>query len=358
MTASEVSRQPELVSGWIDPRYLPELRLFFSVDVEGSTQFKQSVPSRSTWGPFFLDFFKSFPSTLAKCEAEARGHARLGSGAEFEHWKSLGDELIFSVVLNSGFDAYLALCAARDALVEGSILLREHNESRSRIGETHPYPVHLKGTAWLAGFPMKNMRVPSPRDDGQDDFIGPSMDLGFRIAKISSPWRMAVTTPLAWIAAKVQHEKSRVLRTKELKWVYLGRQTLKGIEGNSVGYPVFCIDVVDSTVVMNEAERTLLSRDSTQPSDVMTFCETQFRTDGTTEAGKHGRPFILNDTECGLALPEDSSPEKVRYLESYRSFLATVSPVVALPEQDTNRPDANVRDVMSAIDSAVVNRRT
>lgn len=340
----------ELAASKGDPRYPPELRLFFSVDIEGSTQFKNTVPGRSTWGPFFLDFFSNFPATLKKCEADVRAAQSLGSSARFEHWKSLGDELIFSVVLESGFDAYLALCAARDALIVGSQKLREHRESRKSIGDRYPYPVHLKGTAWLAGFPMKNMRVPSPRSDGQDDFIGPSMDLGFRIAKVSSPWRMAVTTPLAWMASKVQFEKSAVLRSRELKWVYLGRQTLKGIDGNDVGYPVFCIDVADSTTVINSAEKLLLSRDGTQPSDVTAFCETQFRTDGTSEAGKHGRPFILKDTDCGLGLPDGDSPEKNCYWESYNSFLATVQPAIALPDAGVIPAKGKADEVISAID--------
>jgi hypothetical protein len=339
-----------------DPRYPPELRLFFSVDIEGSTQFKNAVPGRSTWGPFFLNFFSSFPATLKRCEADVRAAQSLGSAQRFEHWKSLGDELIFSVVLESGFDAYLALCAARDALILGSQKLREHRESRKNIGDDHPYPVHLKGTVWLAGFPMKNMKVPSPRPEGNDDFIGPSMDLGFRIAKVSSPWRMAVTTPLAWIASKVQYEKSSVLRSKELRWVYLGRQTLKGIDGNNVGYPVFCIDVADSTTVINSAERLLLSRDGTQPSDVMSFCETQFRTDGTTEAGKHGRPFILKDSECGLGLPDGDSPEKTHYWEAYNSFLAAVQPAIALSGMGASQSKEVADEVISAIDLAVQRR--
>jgi hypothetical protein len=306
---------------------------------------------RSTWGPFFLDFFQSFPPTLGKCEADLTTLLQTGAVSIFEPWKALGDELVFSKRLDTGFDVYQGLCAAREAIIQGSEKLRQHREVRASSGDKDQYPVHLKGTAWLAGFPIKNMKVVGVRPGAADDYIGPSIDLGFRLTKMSSPWRLAVSTPLAWMAAKVQHEQSPSLKGQMLKWSYLGRQTLKGIEGNRAGYPVFCIDVADSAIGMNEQELNLLDRGDVKPRDVVAFCETQFLGEGN-QAGKHGRPFILGDVACGLDLPVQGTPECARYHEAYDGFLTT-QPVVQPPTTDAGSNDANA--VISAIDSAASN---
>lgn len=348
MTASESSAL--LGSDWVDPRFPPEIRLFFSVDIEGSTSFKHSiVGGRSTWGPFFLEFFQSFPPTLAKCETDLAALLQMGTSSTFEPWKALGDELVFSKRLSTGFEVYEGLCSAREAIIQGSASLRRHRESRASSGDIDQYPVHLKGTAWLAGFPIKNMKVPTVRAGTVDDYIGPSIDLGFRLTKMSSPWRMAVSTPLAWMAAKVQHEQSASLKGQMLKWSYLGRQTLKGIEGNRAGYPVFCIDVADSAIGMNSEELNLLDRGDIKPRDVIAFCETQFRSEGN-QAGKHGRPFILGDAKCGFDLPGAAAPERIQYLEAYGAFLTTQPVVQATMKAGTGSDDANA--VISAIDSA------
>lgn len=335
------------IPSWVDPRFVPELYLFFSVDIEGSTSFKNSVGGgRSTWGPFFLEFFQTFPSNLAKCEADFWHLFDASKSTPFVLWKSLGDELIFTKKLDNGFDAFLAVCAAKEAIIQGSSKLRSHRENRADAGEKNHYPTHLKGTAWLAGFPIKNMKI--SRTNVQDDYIGPSIDLGFRLTKLSSPWHMAVSAPLSWMVAKIQHEQSSILKGQTLKWFYRGREALKGIHGGKSGYPVFCIDVADSAEGVSKEELNLLDRGDVKPRDVIDFCETLYEKTGS-QPGRHGRPFILGDNEYGLDMPVVDSDGWNEYIRDYKAFLTT-QPMVSEPSISNGTDDAE--QVLIAIDQA------
>lgn len=326
---------------WIDGRFPPEFYLFFSVDIEGSTIFKNSVTGgRSTWGPFFLEFFQSFPANLSKCEADFEGHFALDKGSPFVLWKSLGDELIFAKKLNNGFDSFVAVCAAKEAIINGSEQLRTHRESRGNAGEKDHYPTHLKGTIWLAGFPIKNMKV--PRDGLQDDYIGPSIDLGFRLTKLSSPWHMAVSTSLAWMVAKIQNEHSSKLKGINIKWVYRGREALKGILSGKAGYPVFCIDVAASADGVGKEELNLLDRAEIKPRDVIDFCTTLYSSDGC-------RPFILGDKSFDFDIGSSGDCAYDTYKDSYVSFLST-QPVISEPSSLAGSSDT--QPVMDAIKQA------
>lgn len=336
--------------GWIDDRFPPEMQLFFSVDIEGSTRFKQSpIHGRSAWGPFFLEFFETFPGTLASCEDQLGRLIEHGKAARFKPWKSLGDELIFSKKLITGYDVFIALCAARTAIIKGSAKLRAHRDARLDSGDTDRYPVHLKGTVWVAGFPIKNMKVTSSQSGMGEDFLGPAMDLGFRLTKESSPSRMTVSTTAAWMAAKVEYDNAPDLAGQTLKWSYSGRQPLKGIDEHPAGYPVLCVDVSESTTGTSRQEQNLLRRSSVSPADVVEFCEQQFKS-AQNPAGKHGRPFILDDVIRDFDLPDDQSIESEDYRSRYKEFLTT-QPVVT-PLMDGTDVDGQSAQVISAIDAA------
>src|SRR5512140_1809600 len=69
----------------------PRLRLFLSVDLVGSTSYKQS---RQSWSPEILSFYRNFDYALqAQYRAFSEGHKTALPAPEF--WKSNGDELLY-----------------------------------------------------------------------------------------------------------------------------------------------------------------------------------------------------------------------------------------------------------------------
>src|SRR5689334_14176201 len=85
----------------------PCTRLFLSVDIVGSTAYKQHstsslVADQSSldvrWPTLFLRFFQDFPSIFASCLDEAQSATNV---ADFKPapppvlWKAIGDELVF-----------------------------------------------------------------------------------------------------------------------------------------------------------------------------------------------------------------------------------------------------------------------
>ena len=213
----------------------PQLRLFLSVDVVGSTAFKhrKALDGESKpWLKFIHGFYTGFPEMcwrrVTEVQAEAPPKTLL---AKPYLWKALGDELIFSVPLQHPAYARHYLQAFRLALVEAI----EHWTRGEK-----PLPISFKGTAWLAGFPVFNSAVPldvdkplSPESENFD-FVGPLIDIGFRLSKFASARKFVISADLAWLIT-TQGD------TADLRFHYDGREALKGVL-NDRPYPIFWID--------------------------------------------------------------------------------------------------------------------
>ncbi len=315
--------------------------LFLSVDIEGSTKFKSSTHGGpSTWGPFFLEFFENFPAKLKERETDIARTLGLVSDAPFELWKTLGDELLFYKKLDRGLSLFCGALAASRALIKGAELLRQHGESRTRSGESDHYPTQLKGTAWIAGFPIKNMIVGS----NPKEYIGPAIDLGFRLAKLSSPTRMVVSAPLAWMINKIQYAHTAKLNGFTLDFFYFGRETLKGVGKDGTGYPVFWVDASDAAKVSTQ-EKDIIRRGKLAPKDVVEFCESLF----SDTASGIGQPFILGDKDGIFEFPHHKSKVAKQYVDDYKAFLTTVPAVVADPPTSGNGKSGDPTKVLSAI---------
>lgn len=193
-------------------------RLFISIDVVGSTAYKSRRSSTREdfpiWLEFFRRFYESYPEQLEeKCKALNIEKLTL--------WKTLGDELVFETIISNHLTVSKYLEAARSVA---------HGYVKTLRAEG--IPLSLKLTAWLAGFPVINTRIALP--DGRDEYIGPSVDTGFRLSKFSSPSRFAISVEVAYIvAASTEHGFE----------VYFDDfHELKGVLGGRP-YPVFWIDM-------------------------------------------------------------------------------------------------------------------
>lgn len=217
-----------------------------SVDIVGSTQFKQVLSHKGRtnqkvvsasedlhpaepWLSPILEFYEQFSSTFDDIwERHAKStFIKLGwpEGERPTIWKAVGDELIFTKLIKDHREAYICMTA----WTETTRMYRKRTRFQGA-------GLDLKCSAWIAGFPVNNAEVIlydhsistleacddgdfvygnlsrlKTQHDGQKtgqraairDFIGPSIDTGFRVASASSPRRFVITVDLAFILAHV-----------------------------------------------------------------------------------------------------------------------------------------------------------
>ncbi len=196
------------------------VRLFLSVDMVGSTQFKARHGNGRGhgWLDTFRTFFTNFPLMLAG----QVGFAFLeddGATPSVEVWKVMGDEVIFVATPATAGEITVLLCA----------LLRTMNLYEGRYFAD--LPLRLKGTVWAAHFGSDNIELEIPELSGGDgvrsvDFIGPDIDLGFRISKYSRPASLVLSFDVADLllgAPNLDEVALYLMGAEELKGVMFGR---------------------------------------------------------------------------------------------------------------------------------------
>ena len=106
-------------------------------------------------------------------------HQEFKEVPELSIWKVLGDEIIFSASTSNDRDTAILVHALRQALLV----------SDRRFWKKCGY--HVKGCAWTVDFTNQNLQIEIPEvggsadehGGGYSDFIGPDVDVGFRLAK-------------------------------------------------------------------------------------------------------------------------------------------------------------------------------
>lgn len=226
----------------------PKLKLFLSIDIVGSTAFKQENPRNhategqapggpTNWLSFLTSFYREFGSRLkdniVRClEDDGRNGADVDASVGVPMlWKALGDELIYVITLKHEAHLSPLLNGFRHALSE--------TIDRATTGEQR-LPLSMKGAAWLAGFPVCNAEIPLVSDAADSnhvtgfDYAGPTIDIGFRISKFATPQRLVVSAEVAYLLARTGGTM--------LPYLHPDRPTiLKGVLKESE-YPLFWIN--------------------------------------------------------------------------------------------------------------------
>lgn len=248
-------------------------RIFLSVDLTGSTSFKYESDSseialENKWEQVILSFYQSFPKSFKK--ELVRLNRALGS--RLETWKFLGDEIIFTARIEDFSESLPIVASFRRALIDYRDKLKDMPE------------LSAKGAAWLAdiGYRNKEIRAFSSSQSRSSgafrardyDFIGQSMDTGFRIASLADVRRMTLSLELALIVAEAERREG----TRHLPWAYGKRARLKGVLGQRYGeYPLIFLDTESHHVRpafnnekqrLYDAEERLSERRQTPPTDI------------------------------------------------------------------------------------------
>lgn len=216
------------------------LRLFFSADLIGSTALKSTFVADSDvqeWPRFFREFYQDLPARFEKAYAHLPS-AWLAPGDRIRLWKTLGDEMLFEVEILRFQETLYHVWAFKRAI---STFNREWADK----------PLRLKGAAWLAGFPVTNVQVtitlPESCGGHRDDFIGPSIDTGFRLSRLATDRKLMVSADLALMLMDAVKE----LDAQKLVFYFDGWQHLRGVLGERP-YPAIWVDLCDGAVPLEE----------------------------------------------------------------------------------------------------------
>jgi hypothetical protein len=201
--------------------YRNKVILFVSFDLSGSTDYKPKNPD--SWGDTFYEFFRALAKTMT---IEYRADT---PDIFFKTWKFQGDEILFFAEVSTQESLVQGVKKAFAVLQEQSIAIcKESNDA-----------LDVKAAAWIAFIDGTTNRVFYPNDfvenqgtptyDYPPDFIGTSIDEGFRVAKaFGAPCRLALAFELACcLIETAAHNRIYVVGAQQLKGIWNKQESKK-----------------------------------------------------------------------------------------------------------------------------------
>jgi hypothetical protein len=237
-----------------------------SADIVGSTALKQSpfsqskTEQRASWFAkiqgFYFEAHQAFQREFEKHKEESDDSTLIGESPKL--WKTIGDEVLFVKVIDDHRQIVHTLRCWMRAVEAMRVFIKKGNTR-----------LDVKCTSWLAGFPFRNSEVAveagqsSTSIESGDwfleggkilnriysgdapkgvivDYIGPSIDIGFRLGQFSSARKFVISVDIAYVLAVANPgvmTKDRVFSIH-----YEGSHALKGVLGG-LRYPVFWLDL-------------------------------------------------------------------------------------------------------------------
>lgn len=170
----------------------PQLYLFLSVDIIGSTQLKYDPEKPINWFNSFKAFYISFPDELkSKLKLVYDLEGLTYSEENLVVWKYAGDEILLFSTITQKDEVPCIILAFRKTL--------EDWFAKS------PEKLKIKGSAWIGQVPFidrKIINIKKNTNNELPDFIGPSIDCGFRIGKYSSQTEISISIEVADLCNK------------------------------------------------------------------------------------------------------------------------------------------------------------
>lgn len=260
----------------------PELYLFLSVDIIDSTKIKYDTDNPINWYNSFREFYISFPEFFVNhLKMEYAYNSLKYDPYNYKIWKHAGDEILSYINITMKDEVPCIVQAFKRTLEEW--LSPEEKKLK------------IKGNIWLGQIPFIDRKL-LPEENSRhqrtinipEDFIGPSIDCGFRIGKYSSQNNITISVEVADLCKGYPSLQSSLY--------YLTSENLKGVFGSDNKYPIFVIhlNTDDDT---NEYKFLLHSCDATKLND---YIKAHYSTLGEKYKSKISRidkniPKYLND---------------------------------------------------------------
>jgi len=364
------------------------LRIFLSVDIVGSTAFKQAAkdrilekssadgaepPPAEPWFSPIAQFYRGIERTFARewllC-VESSKKVGWPTGAAPELWKSVGDELIYTKLLGDH----------REALTTINAWMKTVESYRRRLKEQFK-SLDLKTTAWVAGFPVHNaevifrssvqgLRDAEDEDDEvfsnlallnefyknpdspelTKDYIGPAIDTGFRLSQLSTPRRLVISVELALMLVHAVRTQPHEHSYDKLRFFFEGRHSLKGVFGG-LPYPIFWIDMQPSPE-LEASEDELNGRKSLGTDIVLNFCHEFVK----ASDGYCFTPYIVGNADPTFNQIPEHHIKRLDGLKAYwekeaQKRVDEQSAGLEKAEADERQPDETLKKILHDLDT-------
>ena len=231
----------------------PRLKIFLSADIVGSTAYKQrfeigqdsptpesiekSITNSNLWQKAIQNFYRDIVGELDKVWNKQESIIKTDYGDEVaaitvgekpHFWKTIGDEVVFWKEIGHEHQTWFTIIRWMEVISHIRNEFKKNNLS-----------LNVKSTIWAAEFPVRNrvlyMGISSDSEKSKDaedtlavssdeystdpipmiskyyeepnqrsrtvDFIGPGIDVGFRLSQFSSLKRMAVSIDVSYLMA-------------------------------------------------------------------------------------------------------------------------------------------------------------
>jgi hypothetical protein len=286
------------------------------VDLVGSTAFKGGIGEtkvNNSVHPMWVDeigkFYREFPASFRRRFSEQTASPDLSAHSEAvpQIWKTVGDEIIFCCRI---------LCL--DHLVCVIQGFTQALEDYGRVLDSRGEHLDVKGTAWIAAFPSPNVTIEIFQGDvaktvdlpdeeleqradaapHKFDFLGKSIDCGFRLAKFSSADKLILSAELTLALCESANSSGFRFRGD---FNYHGREELKGVIAGRP-YPIVTVDTQRSALRREvfHLERPIVGLPVVTPVALGTFMRKLMEDEGI-------EPAILVTT--GERLTEEQRPK-------------------------------------------------
>jgi len=326
------------MKGWQvwDGELRPKEIMFFSADLVGSTSLKQEpmevadglvIPDRSRWFDRIQDFYlrsvAHFVGEWVSYRDKNQHEPYVATMMVPKVWKTIGDEVLFWAEIRDSRQVLAYLWCWIEAMRK----LREHSESS--LGPTAPSQprrrrpakesIDVKCCSWIAHFPWRNKVIFSSKSgrtggeidnivdnnlqllrnyfsrEGVDkdlvpDFVGPGIDIGFRLAQQSTSRRFVISTDVAYMMSVVAEADEGDLPPVHFEGVHILKGVLGGLE-----YPMFWIDMSDKNDIDSYGS-DLKKRESCAAHDIISFMGRFYN----RRSNYMYPPFIVSETETLL----------------------------------------------------------
>ncbi len=286
-------------------------------------------PLSTFFSMFHTVFYREFEEVLdaEKLASEAYEYASPSNSMEAGRvttWRLTGDEIVYCLDVHVAEEIYPVVVAFKNALKIVRRLLNSdkaffESQTSNRFSSYvsllsddafHGSELDVKGCIWSAGFPVTNRMVVIPEryDKSQEalqstdpeyaqlftlnqylsgsvtqqqryivDYVGPSMDTGFRLASIATPRKLLLSIEVAYLLSKVNQTwidriYRRIKLGSEFSICFDGKSPLKGVMGNKP-YPVFYVDCGGDEAINDLEDKIQDISPALNLRDVCDYCE-------------------------------------------------------------------------------------
>lgn len=291
---------------------------------------------------FYRDFHAQFSAEFKSCMM------KLGEvDQDCKPWKAVGDELIYQFKVKSRRHLYWIVFSFLKAL--------RRSDKNVVDGDKAGKGLRIKGTAWVAGFPVRNRVVTLPAIN-QEDFLGPDIDTGFRIGKCSRAGMLVVSVELAELLAETED-------LDPFMGMIVGWESMKGVWNDNL-YPIVWIDLPAGAVVSDSALKAVRFNDWRQ--EECRFCRSwekrdknQLRLfiDPVRDLRKElppslglVDPYIVSDLEVSNEVPNQHKKihELQTLIEEYLKLAGTLGEDQEKPAR-ADMPKDRVKDMVEEV---------